>query len=167
MCPQEERHTVRIYLASPLFTQVERRWNRELARRIEKALPGSRVILPQDFTVKSRFNDKRHFGVIFRRCIEEIDKCDVMVAVLDGADSDSGTAFEVGYAYAQNKPIIGVRTDFRQGQEKGLNIMLCRACTHYIADMSFREDLELIVKDLLRKMKRIFAEIERNRAPSS
>ncbi|MCL2141357.1 MAG: nucleoside 2-deoxyribosyltransferase [Methanimicrococcus sp.] len=32
---------------------------------------------------------------------------------LDGTDVDSGTAWELGYAYAENKPIIGIRTDFR------------------------------------------------------
>ncbi len=42
-----------------------------------------------------------------------IDECDVVLAVLDGADVDSGTAAEIGYAYARNKKIIGYRGDFR------------------------------------------------------
>jgi nucleoside 2-deoxyribosyltransferase len=42
-----------------------------------------------------------------------IDRCDMVLAVLDGVDVDSGTAAEVGYAYARGKPILGYRGDFR------------------------------------------------------
>jgi len=42
-----------------------------------------------------------------------IDACDLVFAVLDGADVDSGTAAEIGYAFARAKPIIGYRGDFR------------------------------------------------------
>jgi nucleoside 2-deoxyribosyltransferase len=38
---------------------------------------------------------------------------DAVFAVLDGADVDSGTAAEIGYAYALGKPILGYRGDFR------------------------------------------------------
>lgn len=38
--------------------------------------------------------------------------CSSAFAVLDGVDVDSGTAWEIGYAYARGKPIIGLRTDF-------------------------------------------------------
>jgi nucleoside 2-deoxyribosyltransferase len=33
--------------------------------------------------------------------------------VLDGTDVDSGSAAEVGYAFAKGKPILGYRGDFR------------------------------------------------------
>jgi nucleoside 2-deoxyribosyltransferase len=42
-----------------------------------------------------------------------IDACDIVFAVLDGTDVDSGTAAEIGYAFAQGKPILGYRGDFR------------------------------------------------------
>lgn len=42
-----------------------------------------------------------------------IDACDLVFAVLDGADVDSGTAAEIGYAFAKAKPIIGYRGDLR------------------------------------------------------
>jgi nucleoside 2-deoxyribosyltransferase len=42
-----------------------------------------------------------------------IDRCDALLAVLDGTDVDSGTAAEIGYAFARGKPIIGYRGDFR------------------------------------------------------
>ena len=42
-----------------------------------------------------------------------IDACDLVFAVLDGVDVDSGTAAEIGYAFARGKPILGYRGDFR------------------------------------------------------
>jgi nucleoside 2-deoxyribosyltransferase len=42
-----------------------------------------------------------------------IDACDAVLAVLDGVDVDSGTAAEIGYAFAKGKPILGYRGDFR------------------------------------------------------
>jgi nucleoside 2-deoxyribosyltransferase len=44
----------------------------------------------------------------------------VVVAVLDGADVDSGTASEIGFAYALGKRIYGYRGDFRRtGDNEG------------------------------------------------
>jgi nucleoside 2-deoxyribosyltransferase len=42
-----------------------------------------------------------------------IDAADMVLAVLDGADVDSGTSAEIGYAFAKGKPILGYRGDFR------------------------------------------------------
>jgi hypothetical protein len=48
-----------------------------------------------------------------------------VVAILDGADADSGTCWECGYATAKGIPVIAVRTDFRNsGDIKGFNAML-------------------------------------------
>ncbi|MDQ3540451.1 MAG: nucleoside 2-deoxyribosyltransferase, partial [Chloroflexota bacterium] len=44
---------------------------------------------------------------------EAIDTCDALFAVLDGVDVDSGTASEIGYAFARGKICYGLRTDFR------------------------------------------------------
>lgn len=42
-----------------------------------------------------------------------IRACDWVVAVLDGVDVDSGTASEMGFAYALGKQVHGLRTDTR------------------------------------------------------
>lgn len=42
-----------------------------------------------------------------------IRRCDLLVAVLDGVDVDSGTASEIGFAFGLGKPCWGLRTDFR------------------------------------------------------
>ena len=64
--------------------------------------------------------------------LDAINHSDAVVAFLDGADSDSGTCIEIGYAKAKGKLIIGVRTDFRAGEDRGLNLMVSNICTHLI-----------------------------------
>ena len=42
-----------------------------------------------------------------------IDWADTLVAIMDGPEPDSGTCWEVGYAFGTKKPNVLVRTDFR------------------------------------------------------
>ena len=42
-----------------------------------------------------------------------IDQAHGVIAVLDGVDVDSGTAAEIGYAFARGKLIVGYRGDLR------------------------------------------------------
>ena len=54
-----------------------------------------------------------------------IESSDVILAVLDGTEIDSGTASEVGYAAGIGKKCYGLRTDFRNmGDLPGLPINL-------------------------------------------
>ncbi len=123
-----------IYFAGPLFTAAERQFNELLAQYIEQA--GYAVYLPQkECQGISQAND------IFHRCITGLDNAWCVVAVVDGADADSGTCFEVGYAYAKGIPVIGVRTDFRKGADDGyLNLMLSQS----MATVCFVSSLETI-----------------------
>ncbi|HQJ88815.1 MAG TPA: nucleoside 2-deoxyribosyltransferase, partial [Methanoregulaceae archaeon] len=55
----------------------------------------------------------------------EIESADVLVAVIDGADADSGTAWEMGYAAGRGIPVVALRTDFRRvGAHERVNLML-------------------------------------------
>ena len=61
-------------------------------------------------------------GETNRRAIE---RADAVIAVLDGSDVDSGTAAEIGFAFARGKPIVGYRGDFRRiGDNDGATVNL-------------------------------------------
>lgn len=53
-----------------------------------------------------------------------IQRADAVLAILDGSDVDSGTAAEVGFAAALEKPVVGYRTDIRQAGEAGAVVNL-------------------------------------------
>ena len=95
---------MRLYLAGPLFSAAERDWNDQLAAALRKA--GHEVFLPQDQ------EPGKDAATIFSTDVAGIDWADALVAIMDGAEPDAGTAWEVGYAYGK-KPIVLVRTDFR------------------------------------------------------
>ncbi|MDR1533629.1 MAG: nucleoside 2-deoxyribosyltransferase [Planctomycetota bacterium] len=146
---------MRVYFASALFTQVEKRWNRLLAESLIRAMPGLIVVLPQDFKVAGKYNDPRHYGALFRMCVEALDASDAVLATLDGAEVDSGVAWEVGYAYARGKPVVGLRTDYRPGAEFGVNIMLSRSCRFLVREFSFREEADELAKSVVRRLRKL------------
>ncbi|MDO9325305.1 MAG: nucleoside 2-deoxyribosyltransferase [Methanoregula sp.] len=113
----------RIYLAAPLFSKAERTYNATLADLLKQHL--FEVFLPQetgdDIDTRMRTEQTR----IFSKNLDELDSADIVVAVIDGADADSGTAWEMGYAYAHKKSVIAIRTDFRRvGMHERVNLML-------------------------------------------
>ncbi len=115
-----------IYLAGPLFTQAEIAFNALLTQSLRAA--GYRVYLPQEEC--SGITDPVQ---LFETCIRGLEGCGLMVVVLDGPDADSGSCFEMGYAWTKEIPIVGLRTDFRgSGEHMGINLMLTHACTHLV-----------------------------------
>ena len=149
---------IKIYLAGPLFSLTERSSNRAFAGALEGALPGSRIVLPQDFKVEGDYNDGQHWNSLFRQCLEGIDSSDAVVAVVDGADADSGTAFEMGYAYKADIPVLALRTDLRQNQDRGVNMMLSRGCAGFVLRMSFEEDVDTLAKAVATEILKILGE---------
>lgn len=95
----QEAKTVsgRVYLASPFFT-LGQRWVVDEARRCLMDF-GLDVFSPVHDVGPGPAHE------VAPADLAELDKCDVVFAVLDG--SDPGTIFEVGYARAKNKPVYG------------------------------------------------------------
>ena len=96
---------MKLYFAGPLFTTPERTWNAEVTAALRAA--GHEIFLPQE-----QEPGKDGPG-IFATDVGGIDWADGLVAIMDGPDPDSGTCWEVGYAYGVGKPIVLVRTDLR------------------------------------------------------
>lgn len=118
------------YLAGPLFSQQDREMLERIAqylesRNIEVYLPhrdggdlGTVIFDPNRDYSRDR---------IFSSDIEHVKNSDLVVCLLDGQDSDSGTCVEIGFAYALGKPIFGLKTDLeRRGMV--LNNMVWGAC---------------------------------------
>lgn len=74
-----------------------------------------------------REQGERAYRTIYELDLKGLEGSDVVVAVLDGPDVDSGTAYEIGYACAKGKPVVGLKTDLRvfaKGEE--LNNMIAQ-----------------------------------------
>lgn len=107
----------KLYLAGPLFSQVERRFNCELTSLLERFFD---VFLPQrdggllTDMVTTGISAENAAQSIFRTDIQAIKQCDVLLIVLDGRAVDEGAAVELGYAYALGKSCYGLQTDSRR-----------------------------------------------------
>jgi len=114
---------VKVYFAGPLFTAAERTWNAEVAAALRGA--GHEVFLPQEQ------EHGRDGAGIFATDVGGIDWADGLVAIMDGPDPDSGTSWEVGYAFGSEKWTVLVRTDIRvsAGSAGEYNAMLTESAT--------------------------------------
>jgi nucleoside 2-deoxyribosyltransferase len=113
---------MRIFLAAPLFNEAERDFNKEIATKLR--IEGFEVWLAQEhkFIKGSDVEEKR---LIFEEDLDALKKSNVIIAVLDGVDVDTGVAFEMGFAHATGKPIIGLKTDHRVfSRVEAVNLML-------------------------------------------
>jgi len=114
------RNKTKIYFAAPFFTMAERLWNKEVATRLRNH--GYDVFLPQESEANVAKEDERE---IYLSDVKAIDESDIIVAVMDGSDPDSGTCWEHGYAVAKGKLVICIRTDFRRvGHTSFFNLMM-------------------------------------------
>jgi nucleoside 2-deoxyribosyltransferase len=117
---------VRIYLAGPLgFSEAGRLFLRTIIDRLTAL--GHEVLNPWELTDPAQIAAVRAlpYGEARREAWRSlnhilgannrsaIDRADAVFAVLDGVDVDSGTAAEIGYAFARGKKILGYRGDFR------------------------------------------------------
>ena len=132
-----------IYLAGPLFSQSDRVANRIYARMLTER--GYTVILPQDEANLFMGPDGLDARGVAEHCYLQSTGCDVMVANVDGADSDSGTSMEIGLrighmrALGRTPKVICIRTDFRGSEDGHLNIMF-RLADKFVYVPSFDED---------------------------
>ena len=113
----------RVYLAAPLFSEAERSYNAIVADLLRKKFFD--VYLPQDTGDGNPKREKNDLVQIYERNKQALQDADIVIAIIDGADVDSGTAWEVGYATALGIQVIALRTDFRiAGYEELVNLML-------------------------------------------
>ena len=130
----------RVYLASPLgFAASTRAFMAEtivlLSEVVTVVNPWDDTSFAADFERAQALTDinqrRKAFheinlgiGAKNERMIRSVE---MLVAVLDGADVDSGTAGEIGFAYGLGLPVYGLRTDFRltgDNEAAGINLQL-------------------------------------------
>ncbi len=125
----------KIYLAAPLFNDAQKNYNTHVAAML--IVRGYDVYLPQEVEDEYRVCDDSHD--MFSKHLYELSKCDMLIAICDGADVDSGTSWEIGYIYSEilkgkDKDILLLHTDMRTTDikyEPPINLMLYYSGTYF------------------------------------
>jgi len=142
---------ISVYLAGPLFTQAERRWNIDLKVALERLSHDAlSVTLPQYEAERFIAGESIDLDGIVADCLHGATEHDLVLAILDGADVDSGTAVELAYRKGRNEGVvIGVRTDFRRSEDPvtGVNAMLriCDDIVHFPFDVDIDRLAQMIL----------------------
>lgn len=132
-----------IYIAAPFFKpeQVARVAHVE---RLLRALRATYYSPRQDGVLKDMAPQKRVMmaEVIFKTNVHWLNHCQAVLAILD--DSDTGTVWEMGYAYHARKLLIG----WHSKVDATLNVML-RNCllAHACGELQLRKVLQKYLKD--------------------
>jgi nucleoside 2-deoxyribosyltransferase len=107
---------VKVYVAGPLFNDMERSRNLEVERWLRAR--GWDVHLPQKQVLLSRPARGGAARSIRRKTfagdVAALRGCDAVLCLLDGAVPDDGMCVELGIAWALGKPCVGYRTDMRR-----------------------------------------------------
>ncbi|TWM32280.1 Nucleoside deoxyribosyltransferase [Bacillus licheniformis] len=93
------------YIASPFFNDKEI----DVVKKIEDILDDKGIYFfsPRQNQMDDLEAGTRFWSITtFINDVKFIDACDFVVAAYHGNYSDSGTAWELGYAYATQKPVI-------------------------------------------------------------
>ena len=97
---------MKIYLASPLFTEHERNEVKRYAKMFREQ--GNEVYVPMEHQIENAWDMPNYVWAkkVFDEDVRAIDNCDTIFVLYYGLYSDSGTAWEQGYAYAKGKEVI-------------------------------------------------------------
>lgn len=118
---------MKIYLASPFFNEREIE-NISQAVEILKR-KGYEVFVPMEHDVENKENltNPQWAEEIFKIDRNGIDNSDVVVLLYGGMYSDSGTAWECGYAYAKGKKVVVCCYNIEQ-----TNLMIVNGCHAFL-----------------------------------
>lgn len=96
---------MKIYLASPLFTDYERKKVQRAASLLRNM--GCEVYVPMEHSIENAWELPNYEWAkkVFDEDIKAIQEADEIYCIYYGLYSDSGTAWECGYAYALGKPV--------------------------------------------------------------
>lgn len=130
----------KVYIAGPLFNQGDR-WFLEKIDELLQSYDFVTYLPHRDGGLCP--SDGRDTKSFFQSDIHALDSCDIIVSVLHGTDVDSGTAWEMGYGYAQKKPILAIAEDIRIANEiTNVNLMMSNSSKIFFTYESFFEYIE-------------------------
>ena len=101
---------MRAYIAGPLFNHGERWFDEQVEACAARV--GLETFLPHR-DGKELIKDEPIPATIFKIDVQAIDNAAIVIANLNGISVDDGTAWELGYAYARDKHLVGIYTDMR------------------------------------------------------
>ncbi|TRZ78591.1 hypothetical protein D4R87_00325 [bacterium] len=143
------RRKRKVFIAAPLFNELERKRNTEIKKIIEKL--NFDVFLAQDnvglsYNMINKNNKRDVRKKIFQCDVEGLKQCDIVLFLLDGRVPDEGGCVEIGMAYAWGKTCIGYKTDNRSMDGNGDNNIMIDGCIDFETMTTLEELRQRLIK---------------------
>ena len=92
-----------IYIAGPFFTDEERDFLKIVIESTKEFFPDEELFIPMEHFIPNGENlsNNEWAEAVFKMDVAALDKSDLVIASYLGLRSDTGTAWEIGYAYAK------------------------------------------------------------------
>lgn len=121
---------MKVYLASPFFNDEEKNVYRNVID-ILRSQKNIDLFVPQEHTIPNAWDLSNRVWAenVFAVDLLALQKADVIVVLNYGMYSDSGTAWECGYAYALGKKVVSVCV----GYDKAFSLMMLNGCDTVVA----------------------------------
>lgn len=134
---------VKAYLAAPFFKEDELEVYHKVIsflREVEKY----DLYVPMEHTIPNAWDmsNAEWAKAVFDEDVKAIDEAEIVFVINLGMYSDSGTAWEAGYAYAKGKKVIMIAPNFHA--EKDYSLMMMNACC-YAFDPITKKEINLDV----------------------
>ncbi len=109
----------KVYIAGPLFNSHEKHYLEKISQVLEGNgfdcfLPHRDQIGISEKELENPIMTAATKEKIFNNDLTALEDSDLTVALLTGQDIDSGTAAEIGFSYANNKPVIAITASERR-----------------------------------------------------
>ena len=109
----------KVYIAGPLFNSHEKHYLEKISQVLEDNgfdcfLPHRDQIGISEKELENPIMTAATKEKIFNNDLTALEDSDLTVALLTGLDIDSGTAAEIGFSYANNKPVIAITASERR-----------------------------------------------------
>ena len=128
----------KIYLASPFFSEEELTVYKEVIDILRK-LKDVEVFVPMEHEIKNgmEMKNKVWANKVFETDRRALYESDYVFVLNFGMYSDSGTAWEAGYAFALGKKVFQVCC----GENSDYSLMMINGCTHVITLEDLRKGI--------------------------
>lgn len=137
---------MKVYLASPWFKNNERVMYTQILQKMRAE--GHEVYAPVEHEIPNAWDlSNAEWGrQVFFADIKAIDECEEVWVLNFGMYSDTGTAWECGYAYAKGKTVRQLVYDFTA--DKVFSLMMINGCEEYdsMCNYLFNRDDEIRIE---------------------
>ena len=130
----------KVYLASPFFNKKERNSVTLIADFLRKS-KGLDVYVPMEHTIPNAWDLPNNVWgkAVFDEDVKAIDECDTIIVLNWGMYSDSGTAWECGYAFAKGKDVVNL---LMPSKDNDYSLMMVNGCKKTLPWFSFVREEE-------------------------